>query len=90
MSNAGRPVNWRELTGKPWIEQPKREEGMYAIIRHYFDSSRANRRIDSGLTLEQAQRHCSDPETSSSTCTTAAKLRYTARVGQWFDGYTQT
>ena len=63
---------------------------MYKIIRHFFDDNRSNRTIDTGLTLDEAQEHCHDPETSSSTCITAAKRRYTKRVGEWFDGYTET
>ena len=60
---------------------------MYRIVRHYFDSNRRNRVIEAGLTLEEAQAHCKDPETSSSTCESAARLRYTKLVGEWFDGY---
>ena len=62
---------------------------MYKIVRNYKDSYR-KRTIDTGITLEEAQAHCSDPETSSSTCTTAAAKRITRRNGQWFDGYTET
>lgn len=65
---------------------------MYKIVRMYQrDSSRQfNRTIKSGLTLEEAQAHCSDPETSSSTCTRADRKRITAARGPWFDGYTET
>ena len=54
----------------------------YKIIRTYFTGERYN--IKKGLNLEEAQKHCRDPETSSSTCSGA-----TARdvPGQWFDGY---
>ena len=62
---------------------------MYKIIRHYFEGSR-KRTIETGLTLEQARVHCNNPETSSSTCTTPAARRITARNGQWFDGYQET
>ena len=62
---------------------------MYKIIRHYKDSY-SKRTIDTGLTLAEAQAHCSDPETSSSTCTTAAANRITRRNGDWFDGYQET
>ncbi len=42
----------------------------YTITRLFRDSP--NRTIvKRGLTLEEAQAHCSDPETSSSTCTSA-------------------
>lgn len=57
----------------------------YKIIRMYFKGGR--RTIETGLTLEQAQAHCSDPETSSSTCTKAAGKRRTKEKGPWFDGY---
>jgi hypothetical protein len=58
---------------------------MYKIVRFYFRGGQ--RTIERGLTLEQAQAHCYDPETSSSTATSAKAKRYTARVGPWFDGY---
>ena len=59
----------------------------YKIVRMFFDSNRRSRVIERGLTLEEAQAHCKDPETSSKSCTTSAKKRYTKKVGQWFDGY---
>jgi len=62
---------------------------MYKIIRSYKDSYRKYT-VATGLTLEEAQAHCKDPETSSSTCTTAAARRITKRNGEWFDGYTET
>ena len=62
---------------------------MYKIIRHYKNSYR-RRTIDTGLTLIEAQAHCNNPETSSSTCTSAASKRITRRNGEWFDGYTET
>ena len=58
----------------------------YTITRLFRDSP--NRTIvKRGLTLEQAQAHCSDPETSSSTCTSAEGKRRTKRSGPWFDSY---
>ena len=60
---------------------------MYTIRRFFFDSNRSSRVIERGLTLEEAQSHCNNIQTSSSTCTAADKLRYTKRVGKWFDGY---
>jgi hypothetical protein len=57
----------------------------YRIIRHYF--KRGKRIIKRGLTLEEAQRHCKDPETSSRTCTLAKNVRRTRMYGDWFDGY---
>jgi len=60
---------------------------MYIIQRLYFRGGR--RTIATGLTLEQAQAHCSNPETSSSTCRKAANKRRTAQRGPWFDSYTE-
>jgi len=59
----------------------------YKIQRCYFHGRRIT--LETGLTLEQAQAHCSDPETSSSTCTKAAGKRRTRERGQWFDCYTE-
>jgi hypothetical protein len=58
---------------------------MYRVIRFYKHGGR--RTIERGLTLEQAQAHCQDPETSSSTCTTSVGRARTRRMGDWFDGY---
>ena len=60
---------------------------MYKIQRLYFHGGR--RTIATGLTLEQAQAHCSNPETSSSTCRKAANRRRTKTRGPWFDSYTE-
>jgi len=59
----------------------------YKIVRFYFHSGR--RVVQRGLTLEQAQAHCSDPETSSRTCCKAHNVRRTREKGPWFDGYSE-
>ena len=59
----------------------------YQIIR--FFKGKDNRVIDTGLTLEEAQAHCNDPETSSSTATSDEAEYLTERYGAWFDGYTE-
>jgi hypothetical protein len=64
------------------------DEPTYKIIRH-FETSGRRLTIKTGLTLELAQEHCNDPETSSSTCTSAEGKRRTRRCGRWFDGYTR-
>ena len=61
---------------------------MYKIVRQYQSDHTRSRTITTGLTLEQAQAHCSDPETSSSTCTRSDRKRITTRNGPWFDSYT--
>lgn len=60
----------------------------YKIIRFFRDSARRDV-IAKGLTLEQAQAHCMDPETSSSTCTSSLGQWRTERFGPWFDGWTE-
>lgn len=61
----------------------------YKIVRNYFNHEIApNRRvIKRGLTLEEAQAHCKDPETSSKTARSAAAKAHTRAYGHWFDGY---
>lgn len=59
----------------------------HSITRMYF--SHDNEFIKGGLTLEEAQEHCQDPETSSSTCEESEGIERTAEFGQWFDGYNE-
>ena len=59
----------------------------YCIVRSYFEDGVRNKRIKEGLTREEAQEHCSDPETSSSTCTEDAGIEHTEKYGPWFDGF---
>lgn len=58
----------------------------YKIVRFYRDHHK-RRLIRRGLTLEEAQAHCRDPETSSSTCKGWHGHHRTRRWGPWFDGY---
>ncbi len=62
---------------------------MYKIVRMY-NRNVPSRTIKTGLTLDQAQAHCSDPETSSSTATGSVARARTRRIGRWFDAYTET
>jgi len=59
---------------------------MYHIVRHYMNKC-SRRIIARGLTLEEAQAHCQNPETSSSTAISKAARARTKRMGPWFDGY---
>ncbi len=63
---------------------------MYKIVRMFYDRDKRSRTIKTGLTLEQAQAHCQDPETSSRTATSAKAKRYTRTHGAWFDAYEET
>jgi len=58
---------------------------MYKIVRSYLKLPPLV--IKRGLTLEEAQAHCKDPETSSSTCTNPELIARTHLTGPWFDGY---
>jgi len=61
---------------------------MYNIVRNYFNKGNFKTRIIlRGLTLEEAQAHCRNPETSSKTCTSSSSRAITRRNGEWFDGY---
>jgi hypothetical protein len=62
---------------------------LYNVVRFYFSHPSGIRRrvVKSGVYLEEAQKHCNDPETSSKTATSPAARARTRRVGPWFDGY---
>jgi hypothetical protein len=57
----------------------------YRVVRFYHDEDREV--ITTGLTLEQAQAHCRNPETSSRTATGEHAVERTRTRGDWFDGY---
>lgn len=59
----------------------------YKIVRFY--QNHGHEIITQGLTLEQAQMHCDDPETSSETATNEYAIRRTKQFGPWFDGYSE-
>ena len=59
----------------------------YRIVRMFQNRDKRSRTVRRGLTLEEAQAHCADPQTSSRTCTNATGERRTRLHGPWFDGY---
>lgn len=61
----------------------------YKVQRLYFNRPGFRYTLKRGLTFAEAQAHCSDPETSSSTATSASARRRTRRYGPWFDSYTE-
>lgn len=61
----------------------------YKILRFYKDERKDREVIKTGLTLEQAQQHCDDPESSSQTCKQPENKSHTKKHGDWFDGYTK-
>jgi len=59
----------------------------YKIVRMFRDYHQPSLVIKRGLSLKEAQAHCRDPETSSSTCTRPEGKLLTKTKGPWFDGY---
>lgn len=59
----------------------------YKIIRFFADINVGAKIVEEGLTLEDAQEHCGDKETSSEACTTQEGIDRTNKYGTWFDGY---
>lgn len=60
----------------------------YKILRFFASPDLEAKICYTGLTLEEAQRHCEDKESSSTTCMTATGRARTRKMGPWFDGYT--
>ena len=58
----------------------------YKIIRFYFQDYDPLV-IKTGLTLDEARKHCLDPETSSRTAKSKKAQAITKKYGEWFDGY---
>ena len=59
----------------------------YKIVRMFQRDGTAKRTIKTGLTLDEAQAHCRNPETSSSTAKLSKQVARTKTRGAWFDGY---
>ncbi len=62
------------------------EESAYKIVRVYQKDGQRDV-IKRGLTLEEAQEHCEDPETSSFKCESEESLERTRVHGPWMDCY---
>lgn len=60
--------------------------GSYCIKR-FYEREKPPEIIRTGLTLEEAMEWCTNPETSSTTATTAEARARTEAHGPWFDGY---
>lgn len=59
----------------------------YRVVRMYFSDEHPTRVLAKHKTLEQVQKWCNDPDTSSSTTTSVAGKAHTEKYGAWFDGY---
>lgn len=71
-----------------WTTPEETPMATYRITR-FYQQGHPKEIIEEGLTLEEAQAHCEDPETSSRTATEAEGVERTERMGEWFDGYTE-
>ena len=69
-------------------ESEEPEEKTYKIMRHFQDLHERPV-IAEGLTLQEAQEHCDNDETSSRTATNQEALERTKKFGIWFDAYTE-
>jgi hypothetical protein len=58
----------------------------YQVVRMFFEN-RPREVVAKYMTLAEAQEWCRDPETSSSTATSAEAVARTEKLGAWFDGY---
>lgn len=63
------------------------DEDTYEIIRHYKNDSSKNKTMKKGLTRQEAQEWCKDPETSSRTAEEPENVKHTEENGEWFDGF---
>jgi hypothetical protein len=59
----------------------------YKIIRKFYNDDQEDEPVAKGLTLKEAQLHCWDRETSSTTCTSEKGMARTFAKGPWFDAY---
>jgi hypothetical protein len=59
---------------------------MKSIWRFYADKTIEKQLVKSGLTEEQARKHCHDPESSSKTATLSEAIKRTEYLGAWFEG----
>ena len=58
----------------------------YKVMRKFMNG-RKDYTVKVGLTLEEAQAHCNDPETSWKTAISSDAQKLTAKYGPWFDCY---
>lgn len=64
-------------------------DGYYRIVRIYENDPGRKHTVrgKARLTLAEARKHCTDPETSSRTCTSPAGHARTRLYGPWFDAF---
>jgi hypothetical protein len=89
---AWRVIEWPEPVELPAEltegDEPEPEpEPTYRIVRRFMRDEHESQVVKTGLSLEEAQAHCHDPETSSSTAQGTHEQATTERFGPWFDSY---
>jgi hypothetical protein len=63
-----------------------RPETTYMVIRKY-KTGHHEQVILQGCSLQEVQQHCSDKQSSSTTCTSKEGILNTLQHGPWFDCY---
>jgi hypothetical protein len=63
------------------------DDTTYSVVRMYQSDAYDTEVIARGLTLGEAQAHCQNAETSSTTATSTEGIARTNERGPWFDGY---
>ncbi len=59
----------------------------YRIVRFFRNPNVDHEVLAEGVTLDEARKHCKDPESSSKTATSPEARKLTAERGEWFDGW---
>jgi len=67
-------------------DEEESSDKTYKIIR-FYQKLHPKEVVKTGLSFEEAQEHCNDPETSSRTCEKPQNVARTEKMGEWFDGY---
>lgn len=96
LPDIGGRINWRytlkavvpaETEVLDQFESDVDDDGKtYKIVR-FFQGDHPTQTIKTGLTRAEAQDHCHDPETSSSTATSPEAVARTEKYDSWFDGW---
>ena len=73
---------------KPLSNHNEKHMTKYKIVRQFFNTNR-KLTVKTNVSLKEAQAHCHNPQTSSTTCTDKNGKERTKRYGRWFDQFTE-
>jgi hypothetical protein len=76
-----------DTAGYPAADDDAEEDETTYTVTRFYQGDTERDTVATGLTLDEAQAMCHDPETSSSTATSAEALARTLVDGAWFCGY---